>query len=114
VDLRHNLAREVHPGDHNTLSGIDGLYWTRNGLVGVQAVGTFRVARWFLSTDGLRVIGADILEKGTSLLRSPTTGAIRGNRFYFIANTGIDNYDDGKILNPEKLEAVHIAVVPLR
>ena len=46
-------------------------------------------------------------------MSSPTTGAIRGREFYYIANTGIDNYDDGKIVNPGKLEPVLIAVVPL-
>jgi hypothetical protein len=30
-----------------------------------------------------------------------------------MANTGIDNYDDGKIVDPAKLESVHIAVVQL-
>jgi hypothetical protein len=44
---------------------------------------------------------------------SPTTGAIRGSKFYYLANTGVDNYDDGRIVDPAKLEPVHIAVVPL-
>jgi hypothetical protein len=30
-----------------------------------------------------------------------------------MANTSIDNYDDGKIVDPAKLEPVRIAVVPL-
>jgi len=34
-------------------------------------------------------------------------------RFYFIANTGIGNLEDDKILDPEKLEPIHIAVVDL-
>ena len=113
VDLSNNKARDVDPGEHNTLCGIDGLYWYKNSLIGVQSIGTFRVARWFLSTDGQKVRASKILEKGTPLVRSPTTGAIRRNHFYFMANTGIDNYDDGKIADPAKLEPVHIAVVPL-
>ena len=113
VDLRGNRAREVDPGEHNTLCGIDGLYWYKNSLIGVQSAGTYRVVRWFLSTDGLDVRARRVLEKGTPLVRSPTTGAIRGSGFYYMANTGIDNYDDGKIVDPAKLEPVHIAVVPL-
>jgi hypothetical protein len=113
VDLRDKVAREVHPGENNTLCGIDGLYWYKNSLIGVQSAGTFRVARWFLSADGQRVLAGKILEKGTPLVSSPTTGAIRGNQFYFIANTGIDNYDDGKIVDPTKLEPVRIAAVSL-
>ena len=113
VDLRGNRAREVDPGEHNTLCGIDGLYWYKNSLIGVQSAGTYRVVRWFLSTDGLDVRARRVLEKGTPLVSSPTTGAIRGSGFYYMANTGIDNYDDGKIVDPAKLEPVHIAVVPL-
>ena len=113
VDLRDNAAREVHPGKHNTLCGIDGLYWYKNSLIGVQSAGTFRVVRWFLATDGRRVLAAKTLEKGTPLVSFPTTGAIRGTQFYFIANTGIANYDDGRIVDPTKLEPVHIAVVSL-
>jgi hypothetical protein len=113
IDLRDNSAREVDPGEHNTLCGIDGLYWYKNSLIGVQSAGTYRVVRWLLSTDGRHVRARKVLEKGTPLVSSPTTGAIRGREFYYIANTGIDNYDDGKIVNPGKLEPVLIAVVPL-
>jgi hypothetical protein len=113
VDLRDNSAREVDPGEHSTLSGIDGLYWYKDSLIGVQSAGTYRVVRWFLSPDGAHVRASKNLEKGTPLVSSPTTGAIRGRQFYFIANTGIDNYDDGKISDPSKLQPVHIAVVPL-
>ena len=113
MDLRDASAHEVDPGDHNTLCGIDGLYWYKNSLIGVQSAGTYRVVRWFLSIDGRRVRARNTLEKGTPLVSSPTTGAIRGSKFYYMANTGIDNYDDGKIVDPAKLEPVHIAVVPL-
>lgn len=113
VDLRDDSAREVDPGRHNTLCGIDGLYWYKNSLIGIQSAGTYRVARWFLSADGRQVQASKILEKGTTLVSFPTTGAIRGSHFYFIANTGIGNYDDGKIKDRSKLESVHIAAAPL-
>lgn len=113
VDLRDNSTREVHPGRHNTLSGIDGLYWYKNGLVGVQSAGTFRVMRWSLSNDGWHVRAKEVLERGTPLVSFPTTGAIRGSRFYYIANTGLANYNNGKIEDPSQLEPVHIATVPL-
>ena len=55
------------------------------------------------------------MEKGTALVSSPTTGAILDDKFYFMANTGIDNLDDnGRIIDPAKVEPLRIAVVPLR
>jgi hypothetical protein len=50
----------------------------------------------------------------TPLVSFPTTGAIAGGRFYFIANTGIANLKDDKIVDPRKLEPVLIAVVSLK
>jgi DNA-binding beta-propeller fold protein YncE len=116
VDLPNNQVREVHPGKGNTLAGIDGLYWYKNSLLAAQyGTGAFRIARFQLSPDGTRVTRSEVLEYRTPVLSFPTTGAIAGNQFYFIANTGIDNWDGEKdqILDPAKLEPVHIAVVPL-
>jgi sugar lactone lactonase YvrE len=114
VDVRTNEAQDVKPAAHDTLAGIDGLYWFKSGLVGVQyGTGAFRVMRWRLSPDGREVRFSETLERGTELVRDPTTGAILDGRFFFMANTGIENLDDGKIVNPAKLEALQIAVVPI-
>lgn len=43
----------------------------------------------------------------------PATGAIAGENFYFISNTGIAKLKDDKIVDPKKLEPIHIAVVEL-
>jgi hypothetical protein len=116
MDLRNNSVHEVNPGKGNTLAGIDGMYWYRGDLLGVQyGTGPFRVARFHLSPDGFRVTQTDVLEYRTPLLSDATTGAILGSNFYFIADTGIDNlHDNGRIIDPKKLAPVHIAVVPLK
>jgi|SRR5215469_248044 len=114
VDLRTNATQDVDPGTGNTLAGNDGLYWYKNSLVGVQyGAGEFRVMRWQLSADGTGVTSSETLEQRTPLTRFPTTGAIAEGKFYYIANTGIGNLDHDKIIDPAKLESVHIAVVPL-
>jgi hypothetical protein len=114
LDLRDNSAREVNPGEGNTLSGIDGLYWYKNSLLFVQyGTSAYRVARARLSPDGFRVISLEIFERGTPLVSDPTTAAILGSNFYFIANTGIYNLKDDTIIDPAKLEPIHIAIVPL-
>jgi len=115
VDLQTNDSSDVDPGAHGTLSGIDGLYWHSHELIGVQyGTGEYRVMRWKLSPDGRKVVDSEVLEYNTDMISDPTTGAIRGDNFYFIANTGIYNLENDRILDPTKLEPVHIAVVPLK
>jgi hypothetical protein len=70
--------------------------------------------RWKLSPEGRKVVANETLEYRTSLVSDPTTGAILGENFYFMANTGIYNLDNDKVVDPTKLEPVHVAVVPLR
>jgi hypothetical protein len=114
VDIRSNAAADVIPGPHNTLAGNDGLYWYKGSLLGVQyGTGTFRVMRWQLSPDGRRVTATQVLEYRTALVKDPTTGTIDRGKFYYIANTGIDNLENDQIVDPKKLEPVHIAVLEL-
>ncbi|HKS73577.1 MAG TPA: hypothetical protein VJQ82_10305 [Terriglobales bacterium] len=114
VDLKDYSTREVDPGKHSTLAGIDGLYWHKGSLVGVQyGNGPYRVARWRLERDGKTVKSTEVLEYRTPLISSPTTGAILGKNFYFIANSGVENYKDGKAVDPTKLEPIQIAVIEL-
>ncbi len=75
--------------------------------------GLYRVARWRLSPDGLKVISTDVFGYRTPLISFPSTGATFGGKFYFIANTGIANYKDRKVVDPSKLEPINIAVVTL-
>ena len=78
------------PADNIALSGIDGLYLYRGSFVGVQNGSTpARIIR--LSLD-LRK--QEVLEANTPELGQPTHGTIVGNMFYFIANSGWDQYDD--------------------
>jgi hypothetical protein len=46
-------------------------------------------------------------------LSYPTTGAVDQDKLCFIANSGIDNCQEGSIVDPAKLEPANIAVVPL-
>src|SRR5262249_19637628 len=115
MDLRTNEDWEVRPDPGDTLSGTDGLYWYKGDLIGIQyGTGTFRVMRWHIAPDGRRVRSSEVLERGTEFVKDPTTGAIFNGEFYFMANTGIDNLKNDKIIDPEKLEPVRIAVIALK
>ncbi len=114
IDLADNSSRDVDPGPRNTIAGADGLYWHNGSLIAVQnGMGSPRVAAFKLSKDGNRVTQVTVLENHTPFTTLPTTGAIRGNDFYFIANSQIDNRNGEKIMDVTKLAAVRIAVVRL-
>ena len=114
VELRDGAVQEVRPGGHFTLAGIDGLYWYRDGLVGLQyGAGAYRAMQWHMAADGLHVVSAEMLEYRTPLVEEPTTGAIVGSNFYFMANTGIENLRGGHIADRTRLESIHVVVVPM-
>ncbi len=114
IDLADNSSRDVDPGPRNTIAGADGLYWHNGSLIAVQnGMGSPRVAAFKLSKGGNRVTQVTVLENRTQFTALPTTGAIRGNDFYFIANSQIDNLNGDKIMDVTKLAAVRIAVVRL-
>jgi hypothetical protein len=114
VDLDHGNSSDVNPGSRNTLAGIDGLYWNKGSLIAVQnGIGSPRIAAFKLSKDGNRVTQTTVLENRSAFTTLPTTGAIHGNDFYFIANSQIDNMNGNKVMDVTKLAAVRIAVLRL-
>ena len=114
IDLRNGESRDVDPGPRGTLAGADGLYWHKGSLIAVQnGIGSPRLAAFKLSKDGTRVTQTSVLENHTQFTVLPTTGAIHGNDFYFIANSQIDNLNGDKIMDVTKLAPIRIAVVRL-
>ena len=115
MDLRTNEAQDVRPPLHDTMAGIDGLYWYKGDLIGVEyGTGAYRVMRWKLSSNGRESSSSETLERGTQMVRDPTTGAILDGKFYFMTNTGLGNLKDSKIVDPTKVEPLQVAVVPLK
>jgi len=93
------------------VAGIDGLYWHKGSLIGVQnGIGTPRVAVFRLSADGLHVAKTTVLANN---LTTPTTGAVKGDDFYFIVNSQADNLNGTHILDVTTLQPVRIAVAHL-
>ena len=115
MDLRTNWAQDVKPAAHDTMAGVDGLYGYHGGLVGIEyGTADYRVMSWKLTQDGRQVKSSEVLERRTDMVRNPTTGAILDGKLYFMANTGLQNLEDGKITDPAKLEPLCIAVLPLK
>src|SRR5271154_5902455 len=114
LDLVNGESRDVDPGPKSTLAGIDGLYWHNGSLIGIQnGIGSPRVAAFRLSSDGRRVTRTTVLENRSKLCVLPTTGAIRGSDFFFIANSQIDNMNNDKAMDVTRLEGIRIGVLRL-
>jgi sugar lactone lactonase YvrE len=103
-----------HPPDVS-LHGIDGLYWHESGLIGVQnGAGTERIVRYRLGPEGARVVALDVLESHNPLFAIPTTGAIVGGDFYYIANSLLNRLGpDGRLKPYARLEPAVILKAPL-
>jgi hypothetical protein len=96
------------------LAGIDGLYWHHGSLVAVQNdIGAPRVMQFRLSNDHKSVVAASVLESRTPFTILPTTGAIVGDKFYFMANTQIDNLKNDRVVDEAIIEPVRIGVLNL-
>jgi DNA-binding beta-propeller fold protein YncE len=114
VSLEDGTSGDINPGPRSTLAGIDGLYWHKGSLIAVQnGIGSPRIAAFKLSKEGTRVTQTTVLESRSVFTSLPTTGAIRGNDFYFIANSQVDNMNGDKVMDVTKLAVIRIAVVRL-
>ena len=114
VDLLNKESHDVVPGPRSTLAGVDGLYWHNGNLIAIQnSIGQPRIAAFHLAGDGFHVTRTTVLESRSNLLVMPTTGAIRGSDFFFIANSQIENMNNDKVMDVTKLEVVRVGVLRL-
>jgi len=103
-----------HPSDV-TLHSVDGLYAYGTSLVAIQnGPGMERVVQFRLDPTGERVEGVRVIESRNAALNAPTTGALAGSDFFYIANSQLEDLgDDGKLKAGVKLENVRIFRAPL-
>jgi hypothetical protein len=95
--------------------GIDGLYTYKNSLIGIQNVADpTSIVRYYFSDSKKMILRASPIMTSHSSFNVPTTGAIAGDWFYFIANSQLDNYTSGKIKDSTKMEDVTIWRVKLK
>lgn len=108
--LRLDLAaREVHlldTAEGVMALGIDGLYFDRGWLVGVQnGVAPARVVRLRLSASGERVEALEVLERARPDYAEPTLGVIVGRDLFYVANSQWERFrEDGTIDAPDRLQ----------
>lgn len=94
--------------------GIDGLSSYNQSLIGIQNV-VFPVSinQYYLNASLNQIEKARVLVANHLQFNIPTTGTIAGEWFYFIANSQLSNFENGKIKDPSKLKEVLIMRVKL-
>ena len=123
ADYQRGIARiDLNTGDHEwlladrsiALSGIDGLYSYRGGLIAIQnGVQPERILFCGLDGDGRRITHCKVLERGEPL-GEPTHGVVIGDAFVYLANSGWNKLDEhGKPRAGETLTAPELRRLPL-
>ena len=118
LDLATRALTLMPSPDSVSTASLDGLYWYRGGLIGVQGIPTLaRVVRYGLSPDGARITSGAVIERGQPVVHQPTTGVLVGSQFYYIANSQYGRLDDrGAPVAPQTGRPVRtvIRVIDLR
>jgi hypothetical protein len=96
-------------------ASIDGLYFYRQSLVGIQnAIHPGRVVRFYLDPTLTKITNWEILETYNPAFENPTTGSLDGDSLLFIANTQLHKWHPGKPLPlPSGLHDVQILRISL-
>jgi sugar lactone lactonase YvrE len=105
VDVTSGKGGWVKKEDSISLAGIDGLEWYNNSVIVNSPSEHKAIRRLYFNNDQSKIIREEILACHPKLIHETTTGTIIGNRFYFIANSGIDAYRNDGSLATDKLEA---------
>ena len=116
IDPRDGSMKRLDQPDNAVTGGIDGLYWYRGDLVGVQNTpNPGRVIRIRLDPAGQRIVGLTVLQSHHHpAFAEPTTAAIGERALYVLANTHVSHYQpDGTIKDPEALRPTAVLAVPL-
>ncbi|HSF24961.1 MAG TPA: hypothetical protein VLE20_12115 [Blastocatellia bacterium] len=106
IDVKTGKVLHLAPLAGATLLGIDGLYFFRGTLIGVQnGVTPQRVVRISLSKDLKQVERLEVIEANNPVFMEPTLGVIVKEMFYFIANSQWPLVDEnGKLAAEDKLQ----------
>lgn len=112
VDIATRAHAELpHPPEIPTI-GVDGLYFHRGALVAIQnGMGRARIVRWRL--DGSRITRLEPLESRSAMLDHPTTGAIAGDRLYYINNFQARRLGPDGVTVLKPLDPVRVLSLPL-
>ena len=97
-------------------ASIDGLYRYRTSLVGIQnGVHPGRVVQFDVDSGFTRILGGRVLETYNPEFENPTTGAIDGDSFLFMANPQLHKWAGGSVaVDTARISSVMVLRLPLR
>ncbi|MEP7371778.1 MAG: hypothetical protein ABI675_00230 [Chitinophagaceae bacterium] len=92
-----------HPNKQS--SGIDGMKFYKNSLIGIVEKGVFR---YYLNEKGIEIKSRKEIILFDNTFKSPTTFDISSDSIYFIKNTQLDNFNDStnEVIDKTKLESL--------
>jgi len=101
VDLNTRQVRVLPAPPRTTVLGIDGLAWYQGSLIAIQnGVFPSRVLRLELDGPGQRITGVTVLDRNLTEATEPTIGTVWERRYFYVANSQWEAYDDGGRLRP--------------
>jgi sugar lactone lactonase YvrE len=113
-ELASGKTFDVSAPDDVTLIGIDGLSFHRGHLVAVQnGMEPNRIVDFSLAPSLDRVTGMRVLERGNEDFEIPTTGAVAGDVYYFIANSQLRALGPEGVKDPDRRKPVVILKLEL-
>jgi hypothetical protein len=109
IDLVTAERRLLDADPGMKLGGVDGLYFHRGTLIGIQS---HRVMRWRLDPTGTRVTSEDVLESEHPAFDTPTTGVFVDDWLYYIPNAQFDRFDKEGVVNLQPPMVLKLQVAP--
>jgi hypothetical protein len=115
VNLRTKECSLMPSATDAALVGIDGLYYHRGSLIGIQnGTNPHRVVRLSLSRRFDRIERLDVMEANNVMFDEPTLGVVANGWLYYIADSQWGKIDgSGKFKTPELLRDVAVLKIKL-
>lgn len=115
IDLNTRQVRALGAPPGATVLGIDGLAWYQGSLIGIQnGVAPARVVQLILDSAGGRITEVLVLDRQPTLAPEPTIGTVWAGRFFYVANSQWEAYDEaGRLKAGTRLEPPRIVELKL-
>jgi hypothetical protein len=104
------------PLDEFMIVGIDGLYYYKNSVIGIQnVIFPISINRFYLDNKINRLSKGKVLASDHASFVIPTTGAIVDDEFYFMSNNNIGTEDASahEKVNMKKVKPVTVSRISL-